>query len=520
MAGAATAAGAGVLGVTAQDASPAAEVPEASVSQATVDAAVAALPGIVEELMASTGVPGIAVSVIYNDELQYADGFGVREVGVDGNVDADTVFQLASVSKPLASTVVASMVGEGAFTWDTPLADLNSTTVLSDAWVSGKVTLADLFSHRSGLPGHVLDAFEDLGADRETVLHALRHVELTGDFRSSYAYTNFGLTAAAVAAANFTGTTWEEASATRLYTPAGMTRTTSVNAEFIAMDNRAVGHVEVDGNWEHLYDRQPDAQSPAGGVSSSVTDLAQWLRLQLNGGELDGVQIVDNAALQTTHVPHAISNPATNPSVEQPGFYGLGWNVSYSTQGEVQLGHSGAFALGAGTTVYIVPMFGLGIAVLTNAYPIGVAESVALSFLDLCRFGEVRFDYLSVIRPIIEASAKPEFGAGVANPPAEVRPPAAPESYLGTYENDVFGPLEVVEDGEHLAIIVGPAGMQFPLAHYSRDVFTWIPPGENGESISAVTFTLGPDGLAEQVVLENLNLYNAGTFTRPVDDDE
>ena len=63
-------------------------------------------------------------------------------------------------------------------------------------------------------------------------------------------------------------------------------------------------------------------------------------------------------------------------------------------------------------------------------------------------------------------------------------------------------------------------GIQFPLAHYSRDVFTWIPPGENGESISAVTFTLGPDGIAEQVVLENLNSYHAGTFTRPVAEDE
>ena len=109
---ASAAAGASVLGVTAQEASPAAAVPQAAVSQASVDAAVAALPGIVEELMASTGVPGIGVSVVYNDEMQYAGGFGVREVGVDGNIDADTVFQLASLSKSVGATVVAHQVGK------------------------------------------------------------------------------------------------------------------------------------------------------------------------------------------------------------------------------------------------------------------------------------------------------------------------------------------------------------------------------------------------------------------------
>ncbi len=511
--------GIGALSGHAQEASPAATEPNA-ITATGVETAVAAIPAYIESIMADTGVPGVAIAVVFNDAAVYTAGFGVREVGVDGAVDADTVFQLASVSKPVGATVVASMVGEELFDWNTRLADLGSTTVLSDAWVSGDVTVADLYSHRSGLPDHALDVYEDLGADRQQVLHALRYVDLIGRFRDSYAYTNFGLTAAAVAAAEFTGATWEDASAARLYQPAGMTRTTSANAEFVAMDNRAVGHVEVDGEWQHLYDRQPDAQSPAGGVSSSATDMAQWMRLELNLGELDGEQIVEPAGLQPTRLPHAISRMPDDPSTEWAGFYGLAWNVSYQPTGEVQLSHSGAFASGAGTTVYLLPAAGLGVTVLTNAFPMGVAESIALTFLDLARYGEPRFDYLPILRPILEHAAAPEYGADVASPPAEVRPPAAPETYLGTYENDVFGPLEVVEDGEHLAIIVGPAGMQFPLAHYSRDVFTYMPPGENGGVIGAVTFTVGADGLADQVVLENLDLYGAGTFVRPAADED
>ncbi len=498
----------------AQEASPAASAP-AGITTSGVEAAVAAIPAYIESLMDETGVPGIAISAVFNDATVYAAGFGVREVGVDGAVDADTVFQLASVSKPVGATVVSSMVGEGLFTWDTSLADLGSTTILSDAWVSGEVTLADLYSHRSGLPDHVLDVYEDLGADRDQVLHALRYVNLVGRFRDSYAYTNFGLTAAAVAAANYSGSTWEEASVARLYEPAGMTRTTSVNAEFVAMDNRAVGHVLVDGEWQHVFDRQPDAQSPAGGVSSSANDMARWMRLELNLGELDGTQILAPEGLQQTRIPHAISQMPEDPSTERAGFYGLGWNVSYQANGEVQVGHSGAFASGAGTTVYLLPDAGLGVTVLTNAFPLGVAESIALTFLDIARYGEPRFDYFPILKPILERDAAPLYGNDVASPPEEVRPPAAPESYLGTYESDVFGPLDVVEDGEHLAMILGPVGMQFPLAHYSRDVFTYMPPGENGGVESAVTFTLGADGIATQVVLENLDLNGAGTFTRP-----
>ena len=79
--------------------------------QQKVDAAVAKLDGIIQGAMESTGVPGIAAAVVYRDQAVYTKGFGVRESGKAETVDADTVFQIASVSKPLASTVAAGAVG-------------------------------------------------------------------------------------------------------------------------------------------------------------------------------------------------------------------------------------------------------------------------------------------------------------------------------------------------------------------------------------------------------------------------
>ena len=72
---------------------------------AQVRQAAARLDTLVPQWMARTGVPGVAVAVVHGGWTLYARGFGVRRMGSDAAVDADTVFPLASVSKSLAATV-------------------------------------------------------------------------------------------------------------------------------------------------------------------------------------------------------------------------------------------------------------------------------------------------------------------------------------------------------------------------------------------------------------------------------
>ena len=88
------------------------KVSNSGVTREQVEAAVPKLEQYVKEAMQRTGVPGIAVTVVFHDEVMYLNGFGVRKVGENQPVDADTVFQIASLSKPMASTVVAGVVGE------------------------------------------------------------------------------------------------------------------------------------------------------------------------------------------------------------------------------------------------------------------------------------------------------------------------------------------------------------------------------------------------------------------------
>lgn len=112
------------------------------------------------------------------------------------------------------------------------------------------------------------------------------------------------------------------------------------------------------------------------------------------------------------------------------------------------------------------------------------------------------------------AEMEPKYGADVIDPPLSVDPVADLAAYAGVYTADVFGSLEITIDGDQLMMTLGPEQRQFPLTHYTRDVFTYEPTGENAGRASAVTFTIPADGLASQVIVDNLNLYGAGTFLR------
>jgi CubicO group peptidase (beta-lactamase class C family) len=220
-----------------------------TVTREQVAAALPALDALTKKLVEAGAVPGLAVAVVFDDEVVFTGGYGVREVGKPDAVDADTVFQLASFSKPISATVVAALVSEGVVSWDSRIADLDPQFRLHDAYPSAEVTIRDLFSHRSGLPGTAGDDLEDIGYDRAAILSRLRLAVSSSSFRAGYSYSNFGLTEGAVAAAKPTGESWEQVAEERLYRPLGMASTSSRHADFLIRKNRAALHVQAGGAW-------------------------------------------------------------------------------------------------------------------------------------------------------------------------------------------------------------------------------------------------------------------------------
>ena len=479
-----------------------------------VDKAIQQLEKLAQQEMQDNVVPGLAIAVVFQDTVAYAQGFGVRELGKNEPVNADTVFQLASLSKPIGATVVAALVAEEKISWDSKIRDLDPTFEMYDPWVTREITIRDMYAHRSGLPKHAGDSLEDLGYGRAQVLYRLRFQKPKWSFRSHYAYTNFGMTQAAIAAAQAYGLEWEDASEQKLYKPLGMNATSSRFRDFWARTNKALGHVLVEGKWVHKSQRQPDAQSPAGGVSSSVNDLAKWIRLKLANGKFEGKPIITEKALVETDHPHILTEFSTLTRL--PGFYGLGMNVSYDQEGRLRLNHSGAFALGAATYMNMVPSEQLGIVALTNAYPVGLAEGLASTFMDLALYGRVTHDWLALFKEGVANSAAVGIGVGTnySKPPESPSAALKNDAYVGAYENDFFGDIEIIDRDGGLAIVAGPNKMTFALQHYDRDTFTYPTIDESAVGTAGVYFTIGADGRAQAVLVEDLNVDNQGAFTR------
>jgi len=450
--------------------------------------ALAALPKLIEETLQRSGVPGAAVAVVHRGNTVFSEGFGLRRIGETGRIDRQTVFQLASVSKPIAATVAAVQVTKGAVSWDDKVLRHLPGFRLSDPYVTSQATIGDFFAHRSGLPHAVGDELEDLGFGRTEVIRRLAQVPLD-PFRISYNYANFGITIGAEAVAAASRLDWESLSEQALYGPLGMSSTSSRHRDFLARPNRASLHALQDGRFQPLYERDPDAQSPAGGVSSNVVDLSKWLAVLLAGGKLDGRPFIAEKALMAALNPQAFSSPAATPDA-RPGFYGYGFNVGVGSGGRPAMNHSGAFVLGAGTHIQFIPSAEIGIIVLTNGGPVGAAEAIAFQFLDMVQNGKATRDWF----PLLNGRMRPYYdpagdlvGQHPTTPTAERKDL---EAYAGRYANPYFDAATVEATGQGLVLVLGPAGQRYPLEAWGADRFAMTPRGENAPkgSLASVTF--------------------------------
>jgi CubicO group peptidase (beta-lactamase class C family) len=358
---------------------------------------------------------------------------------------------------------------------------------------------------------------EDLGYSRPEILSRIRYVPLAGAFRQTYHYSNFGLTEGAIAAVRKTGKPWEQIADERLFSRIGMTSTSYRYSDYENNPNKAALHVFWDGEYRNWFVREADSEAPAGGASSNVRDLAKWIRLQLNGGRFGGVQVVDKAALDETHkaqICSAVEGPVAMDKCPG-GFYGLGWNVNKTADGELQLGHSGAFLLGTSTAVYMIPDEHVGIVVLVNGTPTGVPESVCLAFLDYFRYGEAKRDYRSLLVPIFDNMVKEtqDVSKDYSKMEAPKKPAAAKDlaSYSGTYVNQYYGALKIEVREGRLVLRLPPRDSYHELTHWDGDTFTYYFASENtGIARRGVRFLDG----GKKVLIENLALDNDGIFTK------
>ncbi len=490
---------------------------------AAVAAAVEKLPALVEDALERTGVPGAQVAVVSEGETIYESAFGVRDVTTEEEVDTDTLFMIASLSKPISATVVAKAMTENEdLSWSTPVRDLLPAFELGDPYVTENGQIGDYFAHRTGIPTGGGDDLEDLGFDRAYILDHLRYIPLA-PFRITYQYSNFGLTTGGEAVAASRGQSWEETADELLFAPLGMTSTTSSHADFLATENRAVQHARLgEDDFQPLFDRNPDAEAPAGGIASTAGDVAKWMAVLLADGELDGTPFIDSVPLTQAFSAEIVSSHNTTLD-QRPGHYGFGTNVGSGAGGRVVLSHSGGFALGSATAATMIPDLDLGIVVLTNGAPIGAPEAIAQQFMDDVMYGAPARDWVAAMSGFFAHYNAPAGDLVGEEAPADAAAPGPAADYVGTYESAYFGTLTITEQDGALQGALGPdGGYTFTIDPWDGDTMAFEPTGENAPpgSLSSAVFTRDGAGVSG-VTLSFFNRYpqveepsGLGVFTR------
>ena len=461
------------------------------------------------DIFARSQVPGAAVAVVAGDRAVYVRCFGIREVGRPDKVDKDTVFQLASVSKSFTATMLAALVTAREIGWDDPVEKYWPGFALWDPWVSRHVTFRDLMAQRSGLPEYAGDELEQFGYGRREILRRLRYLDPVAGFRAAYAYQNSLPTAAAEGASEASGESWERLVRTRVLAPLGMGSTVLSYRDYLDAPDRSGSHALVNGTMRARTPHDDDLFAPAGAVSSSIADMVPYLRMQLNGGALTGVRVAGQEALAATHAATTV----IDDDEAGPTAHALGWET-YGYLGRRVVEHGGDFSNGVSTRVSMVPADGVGIVVLTNAFPEGnaLATAITKTLYDLFIEGQPQEDWLTVQQRLLQdalvGSILDPYEHLPATPPTDAASPRASAVYEGVFANDYYGTVTVKRGpGAGLSVRLGRG---VTLRYVPWDGDTWRQPQTDTAAVFSVR-----DGRARNVRLMVLDFGGRdGLFAR------
>ena len=315
------------------------------------------------------GIPGMAIAIVKDDKIVFSKGYGVRKRGENTPVDDHTLFAIGSCSKAFTAAALGILVDEGKIQWDDPVIKYMPRFQLYDPYVTREITIRDLLCHRSGLPAYAPDVlWWGSKLNRDELLERLRFLQPASSFRTTFAYQNFMFLAAGQIIPAVTGKSWDEFISERIFVPLHMNSSNTSTSKFTGDQNVATPHAKIQGTIQTIPWRNIDNIAPAGSINSSVSEMAQWIRLQLSDGMFEGKKILSPEVLWEMHSPQTIIPVSMKSfqSIPESHFtaYGLGWGMR-DYRGRKILTHTGGID-GMTARVVLVPEEKLGMVLLAN----------------------------------------------------------------------------------------------------------------------------------------------------------
>ncbi len=384
------------------------------------------------------GVPGFSIVVVRGTDVVLLDGVGTRDLHGDKPVTPDTMFYMASCTKSYVATAVAALAEDGKLDLDAPVQEYLPQFRLADSELSRTLTVRDLLCHRYGLDSDPIvfnDAYSGQITD-ELYFRLMRDVEPSHEVQ----YTNVHFTLLGYVIGAVSGKHWRDFLQDRILQPSKMTRTTGYASALYGDENAAQPMIQVDGRLVHSPVRKTNrTMHAAGGMGTTARDLGRWLRIHLNGGKIDGTQIVAPetvAAMQTFNSRF----PQTRGRVRQRQGFGLGWFLGkYREDAYTYVDHSGGY-IGTGAHISFIPEKEIGVGILANSSPGGpaIADILSIDIYDKV-LGLTGRDLLPVYEQHVrEFLAQREVPAG-PNPAAGGGLSLRVAKYVGHYAHETWG---------------------------------------------------------------------------------
>jgi len=434
-------------------------------------------------------VPGLAIAVVKDDSVVFARGYGVLDLAKPAPVTEHTRFAIGSTTKAMTSAALGMLVDEGKLRWDDRVIDYLPDLRLYDPYVTRELTVRDLLTHRSGLPGtDLLWARGDLSFTE--IMRRLRFVRPATSFRSQWTYQNVVYAIGGALVAKLSGMPWEDFIRARIFTPLGMTESEPLVAGIEARPNVATPHAEVRDTVRQVPVRSTDPVAPAGSVWSSVSDMAKWMRFMLDSGRVGTTRLLAPGTFSELVTPQIRASPGTYPAltlVRPHSFgYGLGWFVQ-DYRGETVWMHTGSID-GMTAIIGLLPDRRTGVFVLANLDHAEVRHALMYKVFDLYA-GNPERDWSTELRALFSRARAGGSAVAVRSPAGP--PPSLPlERYAGSYADSTYGSVDItLADGTlHARFGNEDLGRLEPRAYESfaavgsppleeRQVVTFVPDG-------------------------------------------
>ena len=336
-------------------------------------------------IMATGQTPGLALGVVYQGQPIYTRALGVTSTELNTPLTADTRFRLASVSKTLSAALIAKLVAQGFLQWETPVTLLVPSFKLRDP-NSNFLTVAQLLSHRTGLPHHALDRELEGSVEFWKIRDRLPKVASACAIGACYAYQNLTYSYAADLSYAASGNFFDIELKRQLFEPLSMTRA-----------NVGLAALQEDDDWArpHTWRAGKNVAVPvkpnyywmpaAAGINASLTDMLQWLAaLQGARAQVLDPQVLDSLTTPQIATPGERFGPRWRRTRVVAASYGLGMRIFDYAGHRIEF-HAGAVQ-GYRAIVVTLPEKKAGMVLMWNSetnLPAGLLPSVLDRWLDL-----------------------------------------------------------------------------------------------------------------------------------------